>query len=206
MRYIQFREKMRNHAIFSLSDVNLIDPNFDHRRLNEWQHQGYIRKLRRGYYLFADTTVDEKTLFLAANKLYAPSYVSLEMALSIYGLIPESVYTVTSVSSRKTATFETPIAQFSYRCVKPSLMFGYRLESSRGQNFRIADLEKAVLDYLYLNPHIVRPDDFAEWRFNSRIFLERADLGKLRRYAEAFGNRLFLSNCERLLTLINEAD
>ena len=205
MRYLDFQSKLRQHIVFSLADVNLIDQAFDSRRLNEWQGKGYLRKIRRGYYTFADTAIDEKALYLIANKLYAPSYVSLELALSIYGLIPESVYAVTSVSSLKTAAFKTPIAQFSYRHLKPSLMFGYRLEAAHGQNARVAELEKAVLDYLYLNPSITKPNDFAEWRFNSREFLERVDLRKLRRYATAFGGRPFRARLERLLTLINDA-
>ena len=42
---------------------------------------------------------------MVANKIYSPSYISLETALSYYGLIPESVYALTSVSTRKTISF-----------------------------------------------------------------------------------------------------
>ncbi len=75
--------------------------------------------------MFTDTPLNEETLFLIANKLYAPSYVSFEMALSYYGLIPEGVYAITSATSKKTATFQTPIGKFSYRTLKPQLFFGY---------------------------------------------------------------------------------
>ncbi|MBI2030038.1 hypothetical protein HYT05_00270 [Candidatus Kaiserbacteria bacterium] len=186
MRYLDFKEKLKEFDIFSLSDIRKIDPAFAGARLTEWQSKGYIRKLRRGFYTFADRVPDESALFLIANRLYAPSYISLESALSHYGLIPEGVYAVTSVTSKKTARFATPLAEFSYRTVRPSLMFGYAMcEGSRGQ-YKIADMEKAVLDYLYLNPHIAREADFHEWRFDSAGFLARADLKKLYTYADVF--------------------
>ena len=34
-----------------------------------------------------------------ASKIYTPSYISLHSALSIYGIIPEAVTDVTSVTS-----------------------------------------------------------------------------------------------------------
>ena len=114
--------------VFSLSDIRKVDPEFYRPRLNEWQAKGYIKKLRRGYYMFADLALNEQALFFIANRLYVPSYVSFEMALSYYGLIPEGVYLVTSVSTKKTSTFKTPIAQFLYKTMKPSLFFGYQLE------------------------------------------------------------------------------
>ncbi len=105
MKYQQLRSRFKNHLVFSLSDIRKIEPNFYRVRLNEWQNHGYIKKLRRGYYLFADTPLDEPALSLIANRLYAPSYVSFESALSRHGLIPEGVYAVTSASTRKTAVF-----------------------------------------------------------------------------------------------------
>ena len=194
MHYQEFKEQLKNFTVFSLTDIRKIEPKFFRARLNEWQTKGYIKKLRRGYYMFTDTAINEETLFLIANRLYAPSYVSFEMALSYYGLIPEGVYSVTSAATQKTAKFTTPIAEFTYRKLKPSLLFGYNLEKQNGQGYKIAQMEKALLDYLYLNPKIAGEADFHEWRFNSEEFLARADMLKLNAYAEAFHNkRLFRS-------------
>jgi predicted transcriptional regulator of viral defense system len=205
MRYQQLKEQLGDFTVFSLADIRKVAPEFYLHQLVDWQKNGYIKKLRRGYYMFSDITLNEETLFLIANRLYAPSYVSFEMALSHYGLIPEGVYSVTSAAGKKTASFKTPIAQFSYRKIKPGLLFGYQLEKHKGQKYKIAEIEKAVLDYLYLNPKIIERADFYEWRFNSREFLEKASLTKLRQYAVAFKNKTFLVRLEELIELIKQA-
>ena len=130
MRYLELKEQLKDFLVFSLNDIRKIEPSFHRQRLNEWQDKGYIKKIVNEYYVFSDAEMSESALFAIANKIYEPSYVSLEMALSFYQLIPESVYGVTSVTSRKTYEFSTSMARFSYRKIKPELMFGYRLVSS----------------------------------------------------------------------------
>jgi predicted transcriptional regulator of viral defense system len=202
MRYQDLRQKLGDFVVFSLVDIRKIEPKFLRRRLNEWQDKGYIKKLRRGFYAFSDLALNEETLFLIANRLYLPSYVSFETALSYYGLIPEGVYSVTSAATKKTANFKSPVANFMYHRIKPRLYFGYRLEKKQGQGYKIAEMEKAVLDYLYLHPEIVREADFHEWRFDGKEFLAKADLAKMRRYAAEFGNRQIPKRLEKLLKLM----
>lgn len=205
MTYQELKTQFKNFVVFSLNDIRKIEPNFFRRRLNEWQKKGYIRKLRRSYYMFTDVELNEEILFLIANRLYSPSYVSFEMALSHYGLIPEGVYSVTSVSSRKTAEFKTPIGNFLYRKFKPVLLFGCKLGKQNGQGYKIAEMEKALLDYLYLKPQIAREADFYEWRFNAREFLEKVDMAKLNKYAEAFHNKRLMARLKKIMVFINQS-
>ena len=206
MQYNELRVQLKDFLVFNLSDIRKIEPRFYRRRLNEWQAKGYIKKLRRGHYMFGDVPLNEEALYAVANRLYGPSYVSFEMALAHYGLIPEGVPSVTPASSRKTASFRTPIADFSYRRIKPGLLFGYRLANHRGQGYKIAEMEKAVLDYLYLNPNVAAPADFYEWRFNSQEFLAQADMSKLNGYAAAFNNKRLSERLKNLLTLARRAE
>ncbi len=202
MQYHDLKDQLKDFSVFSLSDIRKIEPKFYPARLSQWQEKGYIKKLRRGHYVFADINLNEERLFLIANHLYAPSYVSLESALSYYGLIPEGVYSITSISSTKTARFRTPIADFVYRNVRPPLLFGYHLKKNGGQRYKIAEIEKAVLDYLYFHPTIVREADFHEWRFNSEEFLLHADIAKLRKYAKESYRKSFCVRLEELISLI----
>ncbi|MEY4723411.1 MAG: hypothetical protein RLZZ324_924 [Candidatus Parcubacteria bacterium] len=202
MTYQELRLKLQGFAVFNLSDIRRVDPGFYLARLNDWQAKKYIVKLRRGHYMFRDRPLSEETLFLIANRLYQPSYVSLESALSYYGLIPEGVYSVTSISTKKTARFIAPVAGFLYRNVKPSSFFGYALAKQNGQGYTIADMEKAFLDYVYLHPRIANKADFHEWRFNGEAFLAKADVAKLRRYAAAFGSKVLVVRVERLLRMM----
>ena len=80
MNYIQFRNALRDFPVFSTSDIRVAFENFDRRRLSEWQKKGYIIKVIKGHYLFADVDIDETTLSAIANKIYRPSYISFETA------------------------------------------------------------------------------------------------------------------------------
>lgn len=203
MKFLDFREKFNDFAVFSLADIRKGNPLFRRALLNEWQEKAYITKLRRGFYAFAGRAHTEATLALIAHRLYVPSYISMESALSLYGLIPEGVYSVTSVTSRKTARFATPIATFGYRRVKPSAFFGYHIERTAGQGYALADIEKAVLDYLYFHPTIVTDAAFHEWRFASDVFLERMKRRRFLAYARAFGSASFVARADVLLATID---
>jgi predicted transcriptional regulator of viral defense system len=204
MRYLDFRANFNKFIVFSLNDIKKIEPNFHRPQLNWWQGKGYIKKLRRGFYMFSDTPLDEGALFTIANRLYSPSYISLESALSYYGLIPEGVYSITSVSTKKTTAFNSPIATFTYHRIKTNLHFGYHLEKHGEQTYKIADMEKAVLDYLYLHPTIVEENNFYEWRFNESEFVARVDMKKLKTYGKAFGSKQLLKRLDVFIKRINK--
>ena len=109
MQYLEFQKSFNNFTVFSLADIRQVEPGFYRRRLNEWQGKGYLKKVIKGYYIFSGMVLKESVLFEIANRIYNPSYISFEMALAYYGLIPESVYGITSASTRKTSHFRTPV-------------------------------------------------------------------------------------------------
>lgn len=127
------------------------------------------------------------------------------MALSHYGLIPEAVYGITSATSEKTNRFKTNFGEFTYRHIKPELMFGYKLIEYGNHHLKFAEMEKAVLDYFYLNSHLDTDNDFAGMRFNAEEFKEKADSKKLNDYLSAFGNKLLEKRVKKFLKYINYA-
>ncbi len=205
MQYIELREKLKDFKIFNLNDIRKIEANFDLRRLNEWQKKNYIKKIRQGFYIFSDLDINEQTLFIIANRIHGPSYISLEMALSLYGLIPESVYGITSVTTQKTKTLKTPIGDFIYRHIRPKLMFGYELREYDENHYKIADIEKAVLDYLYFNSKINNKESFTGLRFNAAEFKEKVDMEKFNKYLLVFGNKALARRTKKFLTYIQHA-
>ena len=82
-------------------------------------------------------------------------------------------------------------------------MFGYKLENFQNQNYKIAEIEKAVLDYLYINPQIQSDADFFELRFNSQEFLAKADMQKFNQYLKVFKNKSLEKRAEGFLNFIN---
>jgi len=189
MQFIELKDALKSFTIFSLKDIRRVDSHFYRNRLNEWQGKDYIKKIIKGYYVFSDLEIDERILFRIANLIYKPSYISLEMALSYYHLIPESVFGVTSISTRRTYKFKTDFAEFSYRSIKPELFFGFEIMESNGINFKIASVEKALLDYFYINPHINDKSGFEDLRFNTESFLNQIQDERLNTYLYRFDNK-----------------
>ena len=107
MLFDDFKYKLSPIEVFSLKDIENYFPDLNSRRLYEWQLKKYIIKLRNCWYCFNDYPEGEAFSVFIGNKIYSPSYLSLELALSIHAIIPEAVYTATSVTTNKTMVFNT---------------------------------------------------------------------------------------------------
>jgi predicted transcriptional regulator of viral defense system len=185
-----------------LRDIKKIVPDFSYRQLDRWEKKGYLRKLKQEYYCLAERETTQSFLLYTASKIYSPSYISLEKALKFYGFIPEEIFQITSVSARKTANFLTPVGDFSYRHIKPSLFFGYKLLEFGKQKILMAEPEKAVLDYLYLHPRLRTADDFREMRMDREEFSGHVDYEKFKNYLTAFQNKSLARRAEIFLSTI----
>jgi len=205
MKFIDFKNNLKNFPLFSLSDIRMVAKNFHRHQLNDWQKKGYIRKVIRGNYLFTDREITEPDLFLIANRIYAPSYVSCETALAFYGLIPESVYGIVSVATRKTSTFSTDLGRFSYRTIKPQAFFGYTIMERGSIRFSIAEAEKAVLDYLYLHADLAAEEDIVSLRIDQETFRARIDRPRLMLFCDRFDIRSLRGRLDLLLRNMDHA-
>jgi len=156
MHYIQFRNKysglpfIKTEAILaSAGKANQPMRN----QINRWKNKGLLIQVKKGIYILNenDRRVSPSRFFFA-NQIIWPSYVSLESALGYYGIIPEAVKDVTSVTSRKTAYFKNAIGRFIYQHIKPQAFKGYRSFKDEARlDVFIAEPEKALVDFLYLN-------------------------------------------------------
>lgn len=78
-------------------------------------------RIKKGLYIFGkDYAKKPYVIETLANLIYGPSYISLDYALAYYGMIPERVEVVTSVTNKRNKIFKTPIGQFTYRYLNPS--------------------------------------------------------------------------------------
>jgi len=173
--WIEFQSKMRPFRVFSVGDAKKQFPSMNLMNLVRWQEKGYILRLRNQWYAFNDAESHENIEWLAANLMYAPSYISLHTALSWYNLIPEMIATTTSVTTRKTNKFSTPLGDFDYHRIKPQLFgFGYSLEdmeaftskSNYSRKIMVATPQKAILDFFYINSFYDSAKDMEDLRLN----------------------------------------
>lgn len=146
--------------------------------LHRLKKQGQVQTVKRGLYLLSGEQIPD--LYLA-NKLYEPSYVSLEFALSYHGVIPEAVYEITSVTTKATRRFAALGKIFSYRKIKKAAYTGYEIQKQQGMSFYLADAAKAFVDSNYLRL-------MNKQKPLARFHKEKINREKARRYAKLFGN------------------
>ena len=110
-----------------------------------------IIRVKKGIYIFGERYARRPfSREVLANIILGPSYVSLDYALHYYGLIPERVETVTSVTSGRNRRFSTPVGLFTYRVIPRSAYpVGIDQVEIEGRRFFIATPEKALCDKLY---------------------------------------------------------
>lgn len=117
------------------------------------QTQALIR-VKKGLYVFGVESAKKPfSTELLANLIYGPSAISLHYALSFYGIIPERVYTITSITNKRNKQFSTPVGEFSYRYLS-SLKYAIgiaRLSIDAERHVFIATPEKALADLLLLS-------------------------------------------------------
>lgn len=127
--------------------------------------------------------------FEIANFIYAPSYVSLESALSYYGIVDQVPYQVTSITVRKTREFEVGAKTFAYAHIKPEFFCGYKEEN----RFLIAEPKKAVFDFFYLTYKGARGGNNLELLRLDRKDLKPKSLGG---YVREFADDKFFRFCQ----------
>ena len=156
-------------------------------QLSRWVKTGKLIQLRRSVYMLAIPYRNkEPHPFLLANRMKAASYVSLQSALAYYGLIPEYVPVVTSVTTGRPEVVNLPVGTFSFKHVKKSFFSGYtRLSLTGGEFAFIAFPEKALLDLV----HLTSGGDCLEYLSGLRLQnLDQLNLERLRNYAESMNS------------------
>ncbi|MEZ0611381.1 hypothetical protein ACAW74_22915 [Fibrella sp. WM1] len=205
MNFYAFQQAFQDRAVIPVNDVLKQFPDFDTRRLVEWQDKGYLQKIINKYYTWPNQPLTTAKLFFTANRLCANSYVSLWSALRWYGFIPEGVYQVFSVTTRPTHNFDSSLGYFQYQHVKPDLFFGYRPVASSDGDFLLAEPEKALLDTFYLTPAIRDQLDLDGLRLNHDLIAEACQSDRLLGYASQMGNQRVSKLTHLLAERLNHA-
>jgi len=123
-------------------------------KITDLLRKGKIIRIKKGLYIFGeDYRQGLYSREILANLIYGPSYISLDFALHYYGLIPERVEAVTSVTTGRSRKFFTTVGLFNYRGISlNAFRVGMdRIELSEGRSFLMAVPEKALADKIQSN-------------------------------------------------------
>lgn len=120
------------------------------------ERKGEIIRLKKGMYVVSpQISRTEQSPFLLANHIYGPSYVSMQTALRFYGLIPETVYVVQSMTTGAARSFENRLGSFRYLHTPANYYnIGVSIKEEIGTSFMIATPEKALCDLMVYTPNL----------------------------------------------------
>jgi hypothetical protein len=126
-------------------------------KVSELERKGLVLRVKRDLYVVPPKVHNQEiSSELVANHLYGPSYISLESALSYYGLIPERVYVMHSVCTKLNKQYDTPLGHFEYVKV-PCKYYPIGVSQeiiNNSYSFLIASPEKALCDKILATPYL----------------------------------------------------
>lgn len=140
--------------------ISSILRNLGYARINDKIAQLIRHKIlipiKRGLYVYMPlSNKNLLTTEIIANTLLKPSYVSLDYALSYYNAIPERVYEITSITTKRSKKFKTPYGVFSFRQIKKELFnIGLLIKNSHNATYIIASKEKSLCDKIFFTKDI----------------------------------------------------
>ena len=204
MNFIEFRNRFLSLACFTTNQVYALYPEFNRNNLGNWVRQGYLIRLRQGYYTFPEFRESAEFTLYFANIIYKPSYISLHTALSFYDIIPEAIPKITSVTTLKTITFSNDFWEYSYKSIKPDMMFGYDLrEMESGRRIMFATPEKALIDLLYLYPFYNTERDLKELRLDESFMNDDLNRERLTEFSDRIGSKALSNRIDMLRKVYN---
>lgn len=201
--------KLSDLLFFTKESLRQLEPNQPALDFNlkYWLKKGIVISVKNGLYILKDRwekTIDKQAyLEYLANKIYQPSYLSLEYVMNKYSLLTEAIYGLTSITTKIPKTFINDLGKFSYYSISPRLFTGYKVQKFNSAPILIAAKSKAVFDYLYLRflkNAAINQKTVAELRINWEN-LSKTEFAGLRRFALISGSL----RLNRLVELIGKA-
>jgi len=160
--------------------------------LHRYTKRGITNRLKNGLYALAGATISE---FYIANRLCEPSYVSLETALSFHHIIPETVYAVTSITTRIPHERVVNGTSYEYHRVLARAFTGYKPLPQGSFTVLIAEPEKALVDHCYMAARGLRKPLDPE-----RMHLQNLNKHKINAYARLFKNKKTIALLEKIFS------
>jgi predicted transcriptional regulator of viral defense system len=115
-----------------------------------------------------------------ATEVSSESYVSLESALNEWGISSQSQIALTCVSPRQISSIKIRNAEIKFRTLKKSLFWGFEEKKTRYNTYKLAEREKALLDWIYLRRKDGLSVELDEFQF------QNISRSKLLRYAKQY--------------------
>ena len=129
------------------------------KRISFLSKAGWLFRIKRGMYLvitdirsLSSIDVSEYSI---SQELNRDSYISFENALQYHGLFDQMLKTITAVTYNRARKYSLNNIDIYFTKFNKSLYFGFKEEEFDIGDVKIAEIEKALLDMMY-----IRNDDY----------------------------------------------
>jgi len=186
---IEYQEELEKLPFFNKNTACILigkqGKNLD-KKIAQLGRIGYLKTIKKGMYVstgYVDKELGESYMQFMANVLRSPSYISAEYVLAREGLIPESVYWITSITIKSSRKYSNFLGNYLYRNIKNSLFLGFKEKNWNNTIIYTASKAKALFDYFYLKSTYNIRADVYDARINWDNFSED-DLLELVKYVK----------------------
>lgn len=142
------------------------------KALSRQVQRGFVERLSADIYVNKLVRVDPRELVAV---LRPNTYISLESALSEYGISTQAPTRLTCISDSYTRDINTESIHIAFHTIKKDLFWGFTEKKGRYFTYRIAEPEKALLDWIYIRRQDSLPtatDEFNLDRLDRKRFLD----------------------------------
>jgi len=187
MKLLEFQKKIKLHNMKIFTPIEFqrvmkLKKKSAQELLSRYAKKNIVVKLRNGSY---STESNPASVYLISNKIYQPSYLSFETAMSHHGIIPETVYEVIAATTKTTREFNIQGKVFVYHKIKRPAYTGYTPIKIDGDTILMAEPEKALADYLYF-VHIGKKP------FNERLNTDKINKKDVLKYTPLYNRKKFM--------------
>lgn len=202
MNKINYLSKLNSASFFTKNTLkDVVGGNDDGFNANvaRWIENGVLIQLKKGVFVtkeYYQLCNDKQTYNeFVANILKKPSYLSGEYVLQKYGMLSESVFSITSVTRKKTRIYNNKLGMFAYSNIKEKLFTGFDIVTKSGFEIKEATRAKALFDYLYFR--LLRVTEINQEIINSFRLnlgdLTAGDFRELNHFIEFSGIKKFIN-------------
>lgn len=174
-------EKSRKAAVLRLSEVAdelHLDPEVARQGLLRQEKRGLVEHLGKSRFLLRVSRDSSGRELI--NQLREHAYLSLETVLRDAGISTQSPKFLTCVTTGRNGDFRSKSFAVEYRHISPKLFWGFREKRTLYGSYKVAEPEKAILDWIYLARQNGQPAETDEFD------ISQIDRGKLLDYSVKF--------------------
>ena len=144
---VSMRLKESSLAVFTLTDLRRItgaSRKTAYVYLNRMLKRGLVNKVEKGKFtVYSDP-------FLVSTQLVYPSYISFISALFLHGKTTQTINEILVATSKRKRSIQSFGMRIRFVKLNPRFIFGFKKVKKGNSFIFLAELEKAIVDSLYL--------------------------------------------------------